>query len=132
MEGIQTPMCPLILDEKERPILPPRHVDRVIEIVEMRQHRRSFFPPAIFGEPAWEMLLALYIAEEHGPKLSVTSLCQKSGSAPTSALRWVHFLEAKQLICRAASPVDRRISYVDLTDKARLALDQFLLEMPVR
>jgi DNA-binding MarR family transcriptional regulator len=97
-------------------------------LIAARHARRKFLPSALFGEPGWEMLLLLYVAKEQGQRTSVTTLCHNSGFPPTTALRWLHFLEAKQLVHRDASPVDKRIYYLDLTEKARLALDRLLLQ----
>jgi DNA-binding MarR family transcriptional regulator len=106
-------------------------LQRATRILAARQARRKFFSPAMFGEPAWELLLVLYLADEQCTRLTITSLCHNSGFPSTTALRWLHFLEGKQLVSRVPSPVDKRIHYVDLTDTARLALDRYLLEAPL-
>lgn len=103
-------------------------LQRATRILARRGARRKFFSPAIFGEPAWELLLKLYLAEEEGGKLTITNLCQNSGFPTTTALRWLHYLEADRLVRREASLVDNRIYYVHLNVKARMALHQFLLE----
>jgi DNA-binding MarR family transcriptional regulator len=76
------------------------------------------------------MLLVLYVSEQQSQRLTVTTLCQNSGFPVTTALRWLHFLEADRLVSRTPSPVDRRIFYLDLTEKARSALDRLLLQAP--
>jgi DNA-binding MarR family transcriptional regulator len=100
-------------------------------ILAARQWRKKYFPASMFGEPAWEMLLSLYLAESGGPRLTVTSLCHNSGFPQTTALRWLHFLEAEHLVRREPSTVDKRIYYIDLSETARRALDRFLLEAPL-
>jgi hypothetical protein len=107
-----------------------RQLKRASRILAARQARRDFFSPEIFGEPGWEMLLVLYLAEGGGPRQTVTKLCRSSGVPLTTALRWLHFLEADHLVMRTASPVDKRISYLELTEEARSALDRLLLESP--
>ena len=47
----------------------------------------------MFGEPAWDMLLALYFTEDAGPRQTVGRLIKMSNAPTTSALRWVHYLE---------------------------------------
>lgn len=100
-------------------------------ILAARHWRKNHFPASMFGEPAWEMLLSLYLAEGQQPRLTVTSLCQNSGFPQTTALRWLHFLEAEHLVMREPSMVDKRLYYIDLTETARRALDRFLLEAPL-
>lgn len=104
-----------------------RQLECASKILAARRERRKLFPPGMFGEPAWEMLLALYLAGGQGARLSVSSVCHNSGFPATTALRWLHFLESKQLVNRNSSPIDKRIYYVDLTDRARMALDRLLL-----
>jgi len=36
-----------------------------------RRKRDEHFPPALFGEPAWDLLLALFIAHDEGRQLSL-------------------------------------------------------------
>jgi DNA-binding MarR family transcriptional regulator len=107
-----------------------RQLERASRLLAARQERRKFFPGGIFGEPGWEMLLVLYVSEQQSQRLTVTTLCQNSGFPVTTALRWLHFLEADRLVSRTPSPVDRRIFYLDLTEKARSALDRLLLQAP--
>jgi DNA-binding MarR family transcriptional regulator len=82
----------------------------------------------MFGEPAWDMLLVLYMSEQHGSRPTISSLTQFSGARPTTALRWLDYLEAQQLIGRETHPTDRRAALVWITDKAREALDSYLCE----
>jgi DNA-binding MarR family transcriptional regulator len=37
-----------------------------------RRKREEYFPPALFGEPAWDLLLALFIAREDGRNVSLS------------------------------------------------------------
>jgi DNA-binding MarR family transcriptional regulator len=81
----------------------------------------------MFGEPAWDMLLILYL-EHVRSRITVSQLTRESGAAQTTALRWIEYLESQQLIRRYAHPTDRRIAYLDLTDKAIQSLETFLSE----
>lgn len=36
-----------------------------------RRKRDEYFPPALFGEPAWDLLLALFIAHDDGRAVSL-------------------------------------------------------------
>jgi len=93
-----------------------------------RAQRTRFFNNAMFGEAAWDMLLALYATEQSGSRHTVSGVVNLAGVPPTTALRWLDFLEQEQLITRKPNPTDRRVSYVGLTDKAREALDAYFSE----
>lgn len=107
---------------EDRPIL----VDRARLAFENRRRRSQHFSSAMFGEAAWDMLLALYVKEQSGTRHSVSELCELSGAPQTTALRWLDYLENKDhLVAREPSPTDRRIFLVGLTDKGRESLDLY-------
>jgi DNA-binding MarR family transcriptional regulator len=100
-------------------------VKRAHQIYIDRARRSEVFKSVMFGEAAWDMLLALYIADESGARHTVTRLVNLSGAAPTTALRWLEFLENEQLVSRASKLSDRRVTLIELTDKARELLDTY-------
>ena len=100
-------------------------VERARRTFAGRARRSRNFSAAMFGEAAWDMLLALYVAEQSRAPLGVTGLVSLSGVPPTTGLRWLSFLEEEQLVSRHANPTDRRAVFVKLTDKARDALDAY-------
>lgn len=80
----------------------------------------------LFGEPAWDMLLDLAMAEGTGKPVSVTALCIGSQVAPTTALRWIKILEDRELIVRRPDPLDHRRSFLGLSDHGRAKLRRFV------
>ena len=94
-----------------------------------RSLRSEFFNRDMFGEAAWDMLLALYVAEQSGTRHTVSGLASLSGVATTTALRWLDFLQTEQLVARQSSTTDRRVFYIELTDKGREGLDAYLSAM---
>ena len=98
------------------------------EIFRARQRRTNYVSKAMLGEPAWDMLLALYIDDRDGPRLSVGRLATISGAPMTTALRWIDYLAKERLVTRQPHPTDRRSEILELTDRARSALDQYLSE----
>jgi hypothetical protein len=71
-------------------------------ILRLRQLRSEYFKTAIFGEPAWEMLLALFIDSFCGVAPSDASICARSGVPSTTALRWLEYLQQQQLVVKDA------------------------------
>lgn len=100
-------------------------IARAREMFVNRERRLQNFSRAMFGEPAWDMLLALYVTEPSSARLTVSRLVTFSGAPPTTALRWIDYLEKDRLIMRRANPLDRRISLIELSDKGRSALDAY-------
>ena len=87
--------------------------------------RRSLFPGRFFGEPAWTMMLELYIADSEGQPLTVTNLCAVSNGPQTTALRWISILEQEGFVKRFSSKEDRRIKKLCLTNYALESLDRY-------
>jgi DNA-binding MarR family transcriptional regulator len=97
-----------------------------IRIARARRARLHVFAKSMFGEPAWDMLLHLYINADYGTRHSVGCLSDLSGAAPTTALRWLDYLEKEKLVAREPNPTDRRTEFVQLTEKGRSAMAQYL------
>ena len=74
-------------------------VDRMAECVsESRRARANTLPPHLLGEPGWDMLLDLFIAERRGRASVVKSVCLASGVPYTTAWRWLRVLEREGLV----------------------------------
>jgi DNA-binding MarR family transcriptional regulator len=97
------------------------------EIYRMRRARDQLMPAGLVGEPAWDMLLALYSEAPGG--VTVSSICRGSGVPPDAALRWVGVLEARGLINRNAHDRDQRIALVVLTEHGRAIVERCLKAM---
>ena len=94
-----------------------------------RKRRHRFFPRAMFGEPAWDMLLSLFITDVSGARQTVGRLTDVTETPPTSALRWIQYLEKERLVEREPHPTDRRILFIELTDKGRRSVEAWLLSL---
>jgi DNA-binding MarR family transcriptional regulator len=94
-----------------------------------RKRRSQYFSPVMFGEPGWDMLLALYITDFAGGRLSTGKLINWIGEPHTTALRWIDYLEKERLISREPDPRDRRTVLVDITEKARKKLDDYFASL---
>lgn len=118
---------------RQQPGRPQAAVDRTelarraAALLKVRRARNDLLGAAFFGEPAWDMLLALYVAESNGTKTTVSGLAG-SECPHTTGLRWLQALEAEQLVKRAPSPTDKRMSFVALTPEAVEAIDRLLCE----
>ncbi|MEO7544337.1 MAG: MarR family winged helix-turn-helix transcriptional regulator [Novosphingobium sp.] len=94
-----------------------------------REHYRSrrrrdkiFGSEALFGEPAWDILLDLFIAAKENRRVSVMSACIGAAVPSTTALRWITALEREQLLMREDDPVDARRTYVRLSPQGYAAM----------
>jgi DNA-binding MarR family transcriptional regulator len=91
-----------------------------------RMRRIEIFGKEIFKEPAWDMLLILYVNESFGTRQTVSRLIENSGASFTTGLRWMKYLTNKGLIERSGHPNDKRKAFLKLTDTGRMALEKYL------
>lgn len=96
------------------------------DLYRFRRSRDALLPPALLGEPAWDMLLDLFIHEVEGRKISVTSLCLASAAPSTTALRYIDLLEKHGLLSRSKCATDQRVTFVHLTRTAMMKLSDLL------
>lgn len=96
------------------------------QIHAFRSDRASIFGSDLFAEPAWDILLSLYVAEKEGYRLKISSLCNESGVADTTALRWIERLIGLGLIRRRRDPFDHRSSFVEFEPEGLEKMDRLL------
>lgn len=96
------------------------------KIREVRAARAAVFGPELFGEPAWDLLLALYIAAGDQYRLNVTAACVESNVPESTALRWLSSLGEARLIRYDSNPTDARSRYVALSDAGVAMMDHLL------
>lgn len=82
-----------------------------------------------FSEPAWDILLDLYIHQAENRNVSVKSASVGSGAPATTALRWINKLALKGLIGSLDDPDDRRRRLIYLTPEGYEAMTRYLNEI---
>jgi DNA-binding MarR family transcriptional regulator len=87
--------------------------------------RRKFLPTELFADPAWDMLLDLYLADILSKRISVSSLCGASNVPATTALRWIGALGREGLIKRTADPYDARRYFIALSEAGLERMDGY-------
>jgi hypothetical protein len=95
-------------------------------MIRARRLREQFFQSELFADPAWDMLLDLMAARLDGQRVAVSSLCIAAAVPATTALRWIKTLTEHGLFVRVADPQDGRRVYIELSDTAAAALEQYL------
>lgn len=99
-------------------------------ILKARSSRNLYFSAELFSDPAWDMLLDLFLAKMKDEKIVVSSLCVGSGVPISTAHRRLNVLEKKGLILRTRDQKDTRRVFVELTlegeRKMRLYLEEAL------
>lgn len=99
------------------------------DLIANRQARAKFFDPALFGDPAWDMLLDLAAAHGEGAQVSVTSLCIAAGVPATTALRWLTQMVESGIFLRLPDPADKRRAFIALSDRSVTAMARYFASL---
>ena len=91
--------------------------------------RRQLGNGALFGDPAWDMLLDLTIAKLEGRHVSVSSACIASGAPTTTALRLVNRLVGESILCRIPDEKDGRRDFLVIDPTIEEPLLAYLNEL---
>lgn len=69
----------------------------------------------LLADPAWDILLALFIAACEGRRKSAASACADAGVAESNALRWLSVLETQGLVVGRAETQSAREGFRSLS-----------------
>ena len=104
---------------------PHAEIKRVRTAIRARSNRTDFFNARLFSDPAWDILLELYLSELLQQRVSVSALGGSGGVAPTTVLRWLEILRTNGLIERTSDPLDARRVFVTLSPEASKAMQGY-------
>ena len=115
----------------EQPVSPMREgsgVQAARKVLQRRKSRRKHFGASMFDEPAWEMLLTLFVTENEVGPISIGRLTETVGTPGTTALRWIDYLVQQELVRRKPHPTDARQTLLALTELGRGKLRSYFAE----
>lgn len=92
----------------------------------IRRKREAFIDPALLGEPVWDILLNLYIAEHENRKTPTTKSCIEGAASQTTGLRALDRLEKLGYIARSNDDQDKRLTLVRLTAQGIATMDTYI------
>jgi hypothetical protein len=95
-----------------------RAFERAKTIIDLRKRREASLGAELFAEPAWDILLDLFVQRVEGRRTSSTSASIASRAPTTTALRYISALQERGLVTRNVADHDHRVHYVRLSDDA--------------
>lgn len=99
----------------------------ILDTIEHLRRLRSHYAEHKLDDVAWDLLLELLRAERLRQRLSVSGLAISiSGVSPTTSLRRINELAARDYIERIPDPADARRDFVTLTQKSHALLSDYL------
>ncbi|WP_343526043.1 hypothetical protein [Sphingomonas sp.] len=102
----------------------PADIGQVIRAA--REGIGQYFDHSLFADPAFDMLLFVFLEEEEG-RMVETSACYRASGVPrTTAVRWINMLVSMGMFESAPHPTDRRLALLSLSEEARAGMRQWL------
>ena len=95
-------------------------------LLRVRQQRNVVLGADSFRDPAWDMLLDLYVQDTGQAGMMISALCIASGVPQTTALRYIYRLAQLGLVLITDHPTDQRRTMVSLSDDARPRIERLL------
>jgi DNA-binding MarR family transcriptional regulator len=90
--------------------------------IQARAARAQFFKASLFSDPAWDILLELFAAQQEGRRVSISAAGLTAEIPLTTALRWINALEREDLVERTGDPTDARRTFLKLSGKGLRAM----------
>jgi DNA-binding MarR family transcriptional regulator len=101
-------------------------IARAEAVLSDRRMRRQFLPAELFHEPAWDMLLALFVSRDDRQPMNIKALVSMSDAPVTTSQRWIEHLHKLKLIDRVIDPADRRRVEISLSHAGDQAMRAYL------
>lgn len=100
--------------------------EQVRSLIAARELRCRFFNADLLREPAWDMLLYLFVKELEQQRVRILDLCLASGVAESAALRWIRALEIESLVLRRTGSLDDNATWIELSPHGSAAMRGYL------
>ena len=102
-------------------------------LFEARQLRNEHLPMNdMFGEPAWDVLLFLFVSQAKGKGAKVEGIAMASRVPVTQAVRWLEKLESRQMVFAYRDDEQDGQVFLRLTAKGHSAMSQYLHQVALR
>ncbi|MEA3042042.1 MAG: hypothetical protein QOC65_1531 [Sphingomonadales bacterium] len=108
------------------PLPPAELLSEARRLSAARLIRDRLFGRDLFPNPAWNILLELFVAAEEGRNVTIKGACVAAAVPQSTALRHIAHLIEVRLTARAQHPSDARSAYLKLTDRGRSKMVAFI------
>jgi DNA-binding MarR family transcriptional regulator len=115
-------------EHQSHPFTSPDAEKTVLRIILARRIRASLFAADLFSDPAWDLLLVLFLARLRQQKMTLWQLARETGVSESTAARWLDALGRTDLVRRRSGQSGSRAMLVELSPRGTGAMQQWLEE----
>jgi DNA-binding MarR family transcriptional regulator len=113
----------------QRSLVAADAAELVSQIIRARQKRATFFGSELFADPAWDIMLELFLGQLTQRKMAASDLSIATPVPMSTALRWVEKLAEGGWIRRRPDPSDYRRMFVELSAQGSAAMQAWIDEL---
>jgi hypothetical protein len=100
----------------------------VEQILCARQFRSSIFGKGLFADPAWDIVLTLYLGQLRNESVPIARLAKAASVSASGVDRWLAVLDQQGLIERTRTISDNEEFQVGLSQKGSSAMRRWLAQ----
>ncbi|MDM7957530.1 MarR family winged helix-turn-helix transcriptional regulator [Blastomonas sp.] len=94
--------------------------------LKLRAKRSAIAEAHLWSDPAWDILLELFVGHVKGKNITVTSACLAARRPSTTSLRYIDRMLQEGLLQRERDPIDNRKINLRITDQAFRAVSDWV------
>jgi DNA-binding MarR family transcriptional regulator len=98
------------------------------QLLGLRRLREETLGANLFADPAWDLLLHLYVETAAGRQVAISGLCAAARVRPTTGLRWINLLADAGLLEKTGDPGDARRVFVGFAPGAEDRIHRLLTQ----
>lgn len=98
------------------------------QLLGLRQLRLEVLGANLFADPAWDLLLHLYVETAAGRQVAISGLCAAARVRPTTGLRWINLLVEAGLLAKSDDPGDARRVFISFAPGAEESMHRLLAQ----
>jgi DNA-binding MarR family transcriptional regulator len=108
----------------------PADVEKtVLHIILARRTRAGLFTPELFFDPAWDMLLVLFLARLRRQSVAMSHLAEETAVSASTAVRWLDALDRQGLVIRKSDLRGDRGAFVELSARGTAAMQEWVEQL---
>lgn len=113
-------------EQNRRPLVKSDAAEFVSQFIRTRRKRKSLFSNNLFSDPAWDILLQLFLADLRGQRMAITDVARATSIPTATTIRWIETLERKGWALRVPDRADRRRVFAQLSTRGSAAMHGWL------
>jgi DNA-binding MarR family transcriptional regulator len=115
-------------EHQQRSLVPEEAAEIVSHLIYTRQKREAIFTANLFSDPAWDIMLTLFLAQLRHQSVATSDVSISTSIPLTTTHRWIDTLDQKGWIRRAPDPSDQRRIFVELTARGSSAMHAWVAD----